>query len=210
MSSHCERSPKSVEARNHRYLPLASHTGYIASARPSVTCFCSPVSTLAITIARIERVEPAGKRDPLRVGAPRRMQRALRHHPGIAADDLRLAGLDVHHPDVEVGVGVEQLLRIGRPRRRVVERRLVEGDFARRADAVLRFDHQLVFAGFVAEVRDPLAVGRPGRRALGGRARVGDVADVALLRRDGEDLAARFGDDPLAGRRRGRCCSSAP
>src|SRR5918993_5455704 len=52
MSSHCDASPKSVEARNHRYLPLASHTGYIASARPSVICFFSPVSTFETTMAR--------------------------------------------------------------------------------------------------------------------------------------------------------------
>ena len=37
MSSHCDLRPRSVEARNHRYLPLASHTGNIASAKPSVT-----------------------------------------------------------------------------------------------------------------------------------------------------------------------------
>src|SRR5262245_40946799 len=36
MSSHCDARPKSVDARNHRYLPLASQTGYIASASPSV------------------------------------------------------------------------------------------------------------------------------------------------------------------------------
>jgi hypothetical protein len=52
MSSHCERSAKSVDARNQRYLPPASHTGYIASDSPSVTCFRSPVSTLATKIAR--------------------------------------------------------------------------------------------------------------------------------------------------------------
>src|SRR6266404_9798518 len=51
MSSHCERKPKSVEARNHRYFPLASHTGQTASARPSVTCLVSPVSALLTKIA---------------------------------------------------------------------------------------------------------------------------------------------------------------
>ena len=51
MSSHCDFSPKSVDARNQRYLPLASHAGHIASARPSVTCFVSPVSTLLTKIA---------------------------------------------------------------------------------------------------------------------------------------------------------------
>src|SRR5437667_1898374 len=51
MSSHCDFNPKSVEARNHRYLPLASQTGQTASARPSVTCFVSPVSALLTKIA---------------------------------------------------------------------------------------------------------------------------------------------------------------
>src|SRR5215471_474216 len=51
MSSHCDRSPKSVEARNQRYLPPASNTGHVASARPSVTCLVSPVSTLLMKMA---------------------------------------------------------------------------------------------------------------------------------------------------------------
>src|ERR1700674_392008 len=51
MSSHCDLKPKSVEARNHRYFPLASHAGQTASARPSVTCLASPVSALLTKIA---------------------------------------------------------------------------------------------------------------------------------------------------------------
>src|SRR6185436_3132463 len=51
MSSHCDLSAKSVDARNHRYLPLASHAGDIASARPSVTCLETPVSTFTTSIA---------------------------------------------------------------------------------------------------------------------------------------------------------------
>src|SRR6476646_2891085 len=51
MSSHCDRNPKSVDARNQRYLPLASHAGHTESARPSVTCLVSPVSTLLMKIA---------------------------------------------------------------------------------------------------------------------------------------------------------------
>src|SRR5689334_23300483 len=43
MSNHCDRKPKSVDARNHKYFPLASHVGQTASANPSVTCFDSPV-----------------------------------------------------------------------------------------------------------------------------------------------------------------------
>ena len=51
MSSHCDFKPKSVEAKNHKYLPLASQTGHAASESPSVTCFDSPVSTLLTKIA---------------------------------------------------------------------------------------------------------------------------------------------------------------
>src|SRR6185369_16220131 len=51
MSSHCDLRPKSVDARNQRYLPLASHAGVIASARPSVTCFETPVSTFTTSTA---------------------------------------------------------------------------------------------------------------------------------------------------------------
>src|SRR5215831_16249652 len=51
MSSHCDLRPKSVDARNHRYLPLASHAGLMTSAKPSVTCFDAPVSTFTTSTA---------------------------------------------------------------------------------------------------------------------------------------------------------------
>jgi hypothetical protein len=51
MSSHCDFKPKSVEAKNQRYLPLASQAGQTESAKPSVICFFSPVSTLLMKIA---------------------------------------------------------------------------------------------------------------------------------------------------------------
>src|SRR4051794_36563794 len=47
MSSHCDLRPRSVDARNQRYLPLASHAGDTASDKPSLTCFDTPVSTFA-------------------------------------------------------------------------------------------------------------------------------------------------------------------
>ena len=149
----------------------------------------------------VERAEAAGIRHPPRVGAPRRVERALRDHPGVAADDPGLAGLGIEDPDVELRVGEQELLRVRRPRGRVVERRVLEGDLAWRRQAVLRLDHQRVLAGPVTEVRDVLAVGGPGRLALGRRARVGQVPDVALLRGHRENLAAGLHHDPLAGRR---------
>jgi len=51
MSSHCDARPKFVDARNQRYLPLASQAGHTASASASVICFVSPVSTLLTKIA---------------------------------------------------------------------------------------------------------------------------------------------------------------
>ena len=47
-----EFNAKFVDARNHRYLPPASHAGAVASARPSVICFTAPVSASYTKIAR--------------------------------------------------------------------------------------------------------------------------------------------------------------
>ena len=114
------------------------------------------------------------------------------------------------HPDVQVGVGVEQLLRIGRPGRRVVVRRLLERDLARRRrgrpalrctslyspDLSLKYETNLPSGDHAgSRSADPLELR--------------EVAHVALLRRNREDLAARFDDHALAGRRerRGSSCA---
>src|SRR5687768_1214290 len=52
MSSHAVLSAKLVDARNQRYFPLASHTGHVASASPSVTCLVRPLSTSYTKTAR--------------------------------------------------------------------------------------------------------------------------------------------------------------
>src|SRR3954470_17221912 len=51
MSSQPLAGPKFVDARNHRYLPLASHAGLRASDMPSVIWIFCPVSTLYAMIA---------------------------------------------------------------------------------------------------------------------------------------------------------------
>jgi hypothetical protein len=102
-----------------------------------------------------------------------------------------------------VCVGVEELRAIGRPGRRVVERRLGEGDRARRRDAVLRRDHELVGTAGIGEVGHRPAVRRPGRRTFGAPVGAREVAPVALLGRDGEDLAARLDGGTLSGGREG-------
>ena len=149
----------------------------------------------------VQRLQPTRVRHPLRIGAPHGIQRALRHHPFIAADHLGLPARDIEHPHVDVRVRVEQLLRVRRPRRGVVVRRLRQRDLARRAEAVRLFEHQPVLAGLVAEIRNVLAVRRPRRIPLRRPARLREVPDVALLHRDREDLAARFHHGAPAGRR---------
>src|SRR5688572_17561007 len=79
----------------------------------------------------IHRTQTARVGDPLRIGTPRWIQRALRHHPRIVADNLRLLGCDVKHPDFEVRVGEENFLRVGRPRWCVVASRFRDRDLAR-------------------------------------------------------------------------------
>ena len=106
----------------------------------------------------VERVQTAREGDPLRVWTPGRMQRALRHHPRIVANHLRLSAGNVEHPDVQVGVVVEDLLGVRGPGGRVVVRWLGQRDFARWLQAVLLLDHELVLPRLVAEVRDVFAV----------------------------------------------------
>ena len=62
-------------------------------------------------------------------------------------------------------------------------------------------DIELVFAGGVAEIRDGFAVGGPGGIALGGVGGVGEVARIALLGGNGEDVAVGFKRGARAGGR---------
>src|SRR6267154_1227158 len=79
--------------------------------------------------------------------------------------------------------------------------RMIEGDFARRSQAILRFDIQTIFTGPVAEIRNELAIRRPGRIAVSRAARVSEVAHVAFLGGNGENFAARFDDYSFSSRR---------
>ena len=151
----------------------------------------------------VEGVEARGEGDPLRIGTPRRVQSPLRHRPGVVAEQLRQTGGHVHDPHIEIGIGVEDLLRVGRPRRRVVMLRVLDRDLARRRDPVLRFDDERVLPRLVGEVRDPLPVAGPRGLAFGSAARTGDVADIALFRGNREDLAAGLHHHALSGGRQG-------
>src|SRR4029078_2809514 len=93
-------------------------------------------------------------------------------------------------------VAVEELLRVAGPDRVEVEPVAGELDLARRALAVLRLQHELVLAALVGEVGDGLAVRAPRRGALVDAGCVRQVADVALLGRYGDDLAAELDGRP--------------
>ena len=183
MSSHWDLRPKSVEAKNQRYLPPASQAGETESARPSVTCLGLAGFDVGDEDGVVEGLQMGCVGDPLRIGTPDRVHGAGGDHPGIVANGFGLAGGDVENPDFEVGIGVEKLLRIGRPGGGVVMGGVGQFEGARRRDAVLRFDYNLIFAGAVAEVREPFAVGRPGGIALGGAAGIASGCGCRLSRR---------------------------
>src|SRR3954467_165099 len=77
----------------------------------------------------------------------------------------------------------------------------LDGQRARLSFAVLCGDEQLVFAALVREICDAGPVGRPDRRALVDAAGLRQIADVTLLRRDRDDVAAEVEDGAGPGRR---------
>ncbi len=167
-----------------------------------------PEVLLAVVRRHVEPLRPQaevrGRQKPQVL--PARVEHGI-HRVGQAVGDLfrftrvhiRDHDRDVQHPHLQVGVVVQELLRVRRPRRRVVVRRVRQRELARRFQAVLLFDNQLVLARPVAEVRHELPVRRPRGVALGRPARVGYVPHVAFFSGNREDLAARLDDDALAG-----------
>ena len=128
------------------------------------------------------------------VGRPGRLERAIRRFVEIARHLGETAARDVDDPQRQALVVERDLLAVRRPERLVEERRRgAESDAAGFAGAVLGRQVQRVLAGGVGQpIRQPgdgLAVRGPGRVAVGRRRGVGQVADVALLRRHGEDVA---------------------
>ncbi len=141
-----------------------------------------------------------------RVGRPRVVEHRSRPVQGVARH-LRLgAGRHVEDEDRHRVVGEAELLRVGRPLRPGVEAGALERDPPRRALAVLGGEDEPVLAALVGEPGDPLAVRRPRRRAVVDGRGVRDVPVVALLAREGHDLAAELESDPRA---RGRQAAAA-
>ena len=102
-------------------------------------------------------------------------------------------------------VGSDDLLAVRRPLDAVPEAALLVGELDRlavvfRLLAVALGDVEVVLAVLVAGEGDPLAVGAPGGIAVGGTVAGGQAARHAFFGRQGEDVAAGFDDDLLAGR----------
>jgi hypothetical protein len=158
-------------------------------------------------------VEVALVSDPLGVGRPGRVEVGAETAVGAFVDEDglgwrggRLAGfggsrhIDVPHAEVLVGVG--DVLGIGRPGGAVEVAGVgTEVDDHGRLVAGLVMEVELVLAGGIGEVGDGFAVGAPGGIALGDTGGLGEVADVALLGRDGKDLAVGLKDGAGSGGR---------
>ena len=69
------------------------------------------------------------------------------------------------------------------------------------AESVLVANMECVLAGFIGKVSDGFAVGRPGGIAVGKGGAVGEIADVAFVGGDSEDVAMGFKHSALAGGR---------
>ena len=69
------------------------------------------------------------------------------------------------------------------------------------AQAVLIADGEFVFSGLIGKICDGLAVGRPRRIAIGDGGTARDVANVALVGGNGENLSPGFEHSAGTGRR---------
>ena len=145
------------------------------------------------------RIERVGQ--PARIGRPRGAHALVDAIHRLRGDFLHLARADIDHVHAPAIVGVGDLFAVGRPDGIVIEAAAIELELAHRALAILGAHMQLVLARFVREVRDGAAIGRPVGRALVGARRLRQVAHVALVGGDGDDLAAVLEGDPGARRR---------
>src|SRR5262245_41240607 len=107
----------------------------------------------------------------------------------IGIDPRQPAARDLYHAQVEPFVGEGEVLSVGRPGGRKEEGRVGDRDLARLTESILGSDHELVLAALIGEPGDGLSIGRPDRIAIGCSRRTGEVAPIAFLDRNSEDLA---------------------
>ncbi len=153
----------------------------------------------------VDGVEAVGRRlvvsDPLGVGAPDAGDEVAEALVLAVVHLDQFLLLDVDVVQVHRRVGQQQLLAVRAPGEVLVPDPRTLGQLGRLALAVRRPEVDLVFTAGVREVGDPLAVGAPGRIPLADAGGAGEVADLPLLGRHGEDVAAGLEQGPYAGGR---------
>ncbi len=144
-----------------------------------------------------------GVGEPLAVRRPGVLRQVAERTVGVAGGVhlADAAAVDIHDVEAVGAVGKGQLFRIGRPLGRKAPRVAVTGHLARLAAAVLGADVDLVLAGGVRQVGNPLAVRGPGDADFARCRRAREIADLAVLGRRGEDFAAGAEHRALAGGR---------
>ena len=119
----------------------------------------------------------------------------------VDQDGLLLIQAD--EPELVHFVPVEKLLAVRRPYRAVAIDSAIRRD-ARFLPTHLRTGVELVLAGLVRKVGDPLAIGRPGGiQFVNAGMLLGERANAAVFGRNGENVAAGF-DESASCRRRER------
>ncbi len=164
---------------------------------------------------QVHRAHMAGQElgvdQPAAIGRPLRRGHRIGRLEHVFVDFHRRLLFQIDVPVAQRLVDVGDLLRIRRPLHPAIERRCAQIELAHLARAVVRTHVQFVIARFIREVGDPLAVGRPGRVALGRAGGLGQIARIAFFRGNREDLAASFKQRARAGGRErhvmdaGRC-----
>jgi hypothetical protein len=140
--------------------------------------------------------------EPLTIRRPFAGYVAIPHLVGVLIDTDLLAGIEVDVPEGGETVDERDLFAVGREARRGVKAGL-ECNLANFASAVLRAEVESVLAGFVGQVSDRFAVGRPTRLALHDAGRIRKIAGVAFFCGYCEDLTPN-GEGHTGGIRRKR------
>ena len=142
-----------------------------------------------------------GVGDPLGIGRPDRGRRPGAEGTVVVflADLLNGFRLEVDPEEAHGIVGKRDFLAVGRPDERIIKAGPVEFVPLGLALAVLAAHIELVLPGFIGDIGNGFAVRRPDGRPLVGARGVGEVAEVAFLGRDGDDLAAKLKNGAGAG-----------
>ena len=148
------------------------------------------------TDSRLQIVAAEFEGDPLAVVRPGIVELVSEV---VGVDQGPFAVVDIHEVEGSGLVHVGQTVGLRRPAHAHAIRSPELAQTAGISLAITRSQIDLVLAGLVAEVGDPLAVRAPGRIALGHPGTPGEIDRDALFRRQRPDVPAHFHERALAG-----------